>query len=148
MNSVTDVIISVDNCHAKNFRDGKKTVELRRRSMRLAPGTRVWIYSKLPDGRFRLQGIVKEVVKASPKALWRRFGTQTAITKREFNSYFENASTGSAILFQKIRKLSPAVKLHAMRRVSSRFNPPQFAKYLSQESPELKLLRSSKRSLA
>ena len=139
------MIISVHHCHVNNFRSGKKTVELRRRAVHLSPGTRVWIYSKLPRGTIELIGTVDEVVKASPANLWRKFGGRVGITKNEFSDYFQDSNLGSAILFREMRRLSPSVRLQKMRRVSSGFQPPQFLKFLEEGSPELNLLLASKR---
>lgn len=140
-----DVIISVHNCHARNFQNGRKTVELRRKAVDLRPGTRVWIYSKLPCGSVEMIGIVERVVRASPGYLWRTFGAKTAVTKREFSEYFGDCRGGCAILLRDIRRLQPSVKLATIRRVSNEFHPPQFLKFLSDNSPELKLLLTSRR---
>lgn len=145
MHRPSDVIISVNHCHAYNLRNGRKTVELRRRAAHLSPGTRVWIYTKLPHGTVELIGTVEQVVKDSPASIWRRFGTKTGITKDEFLDYFRDNTLGCAILFRQIRKLSPSVELQKLRRVSSSFQPPQFIKFLSEDAPELKILRASRR---
>jgi predicted transcriptional regulator len=108
----------------------------------------MWIYSKVPKGSIDLLGTVDQVIKGSPKILWRRFGAKSGISKAQFNSYFQNTAMGSAILLREIKQLSPTVKLQSMRRISTGFSPPQFFKFLSEDSPELKLLRSSKRRRA
>jgi predicted transcriptional regulator len=140
-----DVIISVHNHHARNFQNGRKTVELRRKAVNLRPGTRVWIYSTLPCGSVETIGIVERVIRASPRRLWRAFGAKAAITKREFSEYFGDRSGGCAILLRDIRRLQPSVKLATIRRVSNEFHPPQFLKFLPDKSPELKLLLNSRR---
>jgi predicted transcriptional regulator len=139
-----NILISMHETHASNFRVGKKTVELRRRTIHLSPGTLVWIYTKVPKGSVELLGTVDEVIRDSPKNLWRRFGAKSAISKGQFDLYFEDALQGSAIILREIKQLSPTVKLDRMRRISTGFNPPQFFKKLGEESPELKLLRSSR----
>lgn len=147
MSNPANVLISVHHCHATNFRKGKKTVELRRRSVRLTPGTTVWIYSKVPKAKIDLSGVVDEVIKAAPEVLWRRVGSRSGISRSEFKKYFGQSTTGSAIVLREIRQLAPGIDLEAVRQASSRFQPPQFLKFLSDNSPELKLLRASKRRL-
>jgi predicted transcriptional regulator len=141
-----DAIISIEHSHARNLQSGRKTVELRRRRARLAPGTRIWIYTKLPRGTIELLGTVKKIVEDSPANIWRRFGPRTGITKAEFTAYFRDKNLGCAILFEQVQTLSPAVDLLNLRRVSSSFHPPQFMKFLNENSPELKILRASKLS--
>jgi predicted transcriptional regulator len=141
-----NVLISVHQCHATNFRTGKKTVELRRRRVHLVPGTTVWIYSKVPKGKVDLSGTVDHVIKAAPEVLWRRFGGRCGVSRSEFKKYFGESTIGSAIVLREIRQLAPSIDLKAVRQVSSRFQPPQFLKFLPDNSPELKLFRESKRT--
>ena len=145
MRKAADVLISIKHCHAYKFRNGDKTVELRRRATRLSPGTRVWIYTKLPRGTVELIGIVEQVVRDSPSSLWRKVGKETGITKNEFTAYFHNKRKGCAIIFRKVKLLSPSIDLQKLRDVCSSFQPPQFLKILSTDSPELRILRASKR---
>jgi len=128
-----------------SFKTGKKTVELRRRSVQLPPGTTVWIYSKVPKGSIDLLGTVDQVISATPENLWRKFGTRTGISKAQFNTYFRNSAFGSAIILREIKRLSPTVELGSMREISNGFQPPQFLKFLDENSPELKLLKLSRR---
>jgi predicted transcriptional regulator len=104
----------------------------------------VWIYTKLPAGNVELSATVTDVVKASPGHLWRKFGGQTGVSKAAFERYFASVRIGYAIVLEDIRELRPAVHLNAIRKVSAKFHPPQFAKFLAAESRELRLLRRSR----
>lgn len=143
MSKRANVLISVHHCHAVNFRNGKKTVELRRRSVRLTPGTTVWIYSTVPQGKVELAGTVQQVIKAAPDVLWRKVGTRAGISRSEFRNYFAESTVGSAIVLGRIRQLAPGIDLKTVRQVSAKFQPPQFLKFLPDNSPELKLFRTS-----
>lgn len=137
MSAPTDILISVDGKHAANMLLGKKTVELRRRRLHVEPGTRVWVYSKLPRGHVELVATVDQVLAASPTTIWRAYGSRSAVSWSEFQSYFRNASTGYAILFRQVLPLQRAIRLDTIRRISSNFHPPQFFKRLPATCPEL-----------
>lgn len=138
-----NILISVEHPYALNMLKGAKTVEVRRRLLRISPGTRVWVYSKLPRGQVELVATVDEVVAASPRELWDLYQDRIAITVTEFRSYFSGVEVGCAILLRDIEPLQPALKLATLRRTSTNFQPPQFFKRLFANGPELKRLRSS-----
>ena len=49
--SVDDqILISLEPRHAENILEGRKRVELRRRTMNVTIGSTVWMYAKLPVG--------------------------------------------------------------------------------------------------
>ncbi len=141
MMQAENIIISVEYVHVLNMLNGMKTVEVRRRPLRIRPGTRVWVYSKLPRGHVELVATAHEIVAASPLKLWDQYQARIAITLAEFKSYFSGVDVGCAILLRDIRPLQPALKLATLRRTSRNFHPPQFFKRLVAHSPELKSLR-------
>lgn len=143
MASSGDVLISVEGRHAINMTRGKKTVEFRRRAIRVPPGCRVWIYSKIPHGSLEVFGIVSGTLEAPPGELWRLYGQQGAITRSEFESYFGGVGIGCAIQFQEIHCLRPALRLKDIRAKHASFHPPQFFKWLSANSPELAIFLSA-----
>jgi hypothetical protein len=56
--SVDDqILVSLEPRHAENILEGRKRVELRRRTMSVTIGSTVWMYAKLPVG-----------------SIWRRYG--------------------------------------------------------------------------
>jgi len=61
-----DVLISVEERHADNMLSGAKSIELRRRPIRLPHGSRVWVYSKLPRGHVDILAIVDNVHEGKP----------------------------------------------------------------------------------
>lgn len=116
---------------------GVKTVELRRRALRVPVGSRVWIYSKVPRGEINAYGVIQQIETAPPKRIWKRYGTKAGIERDEFFDYFDGADTGCAIVFEKIHKLPICISLERMRSAISSFHPPQFFKFLKRDSPEL-----------
>ena len=66
MDSSGDILISVKPRHATSMMSGLKSVELRRRPINITPGTRVWIYSKLPQGQIQVLATVDKVVEDKP----------------------------------------------------------------------------------
>lgn len=137
-----DILISVECCHVRSILKGRKTAELRRRQLRIEPGTRVWIYSKLPQGCVEAVATADQVVTASPSALWELYGERLAISAAEFKHYLRGSESACTILLRDIKPLCPALKLAALRRVSRNFHPPQFFKRLVPWGPELKHLTS------
>ena len=86
--SPDDVIFSLQRVYVEGLLSGNKCVELRRRVPSLESGTRVWLYSKVPDGELVGVGILEEVKTGNPVDLWRKYSRCAGLTKQEFFSYF------------------------------------------------------------
>lgn len=136
-----NILISVADRHVKSMLSGSKTVELRRRPLRIAPGTRVWVYSKLPKGHVELVATVDRIDAARPERLWDLYQGRVGISRREFFQYFEGIEIGCAVVFQEILPLRPSIELDDVRSVAKTFQPPQFFKRLNRDSPELRFFR-------
>ncbi len=141
-----DILISLHPEHTENVLSGRKTVELRRRRLRVGPGTRVWIYTKQPRSRVDAYAIVREVYEGSQEELWAKFGDQVAISRSDFDNYLSGSETGCAIVFASVSRLARAVGLDEIRRKVAKFHPPQFFKRLEPNSIELAMLCRSSRS--
>lgn len=138
-----NILISVEHHYVLKMLNGLKTAEVRRRQLRIQPGTRVWVYSKLPRGHVELVATADEVVAAPPRKLWELYETRIAISPTEFKAYLHGVDVGCAILLRDIKPLQPALKLDALRKISGSFHPPQFFKRLVPHGPEMKRLVSS-----
>lgn len=136
-----NILISVDERYVQSMLAGTKTIELRRRAVRVPKGTTVWIYSKVPVGQLRACGIVKDTVEASPKEIWRDYGHLSGITADEFDDYYAGTEKACALLFSQVNEIPPNLTLNALRSKLQTFHPPQFFKYLRQDSEELELFR-------
>ncbi len=140
MSDRADILISLSQPYVDHLLSGRKTVELRRRAVNVLPGTRVWIYAKAPQANFPAVGVVKRIVTAPPAQLWKQFRKDSAVALSDFKEYFVGVNTGCAIVFESVQMLEPMVALTEIRRQARCFQPPQFFKRLSTDSPELKVL--------
>ena len=145
MADAEDILISIHPRHVDSMVRGKKTVELRRRPLRLTAGCRVWIYCTLPRGAVEAMGTVRTVVAATPSEIWREHGRQSGITKAEFEAYYEGTDTAYAIVFSSVEKLDLPFALAEIRRHRSSFHPPQFFKRLTTGGAELNLFNAALR---
>jgi len=139
-----DIIISLDREHTENLISGKKTVEVRRRRLRIPSGTRVWIYTKKPQGSINAVGVVLEVHEDSADVLWGKFSGQIGISRDRFDQYLAGVATGCVIEFSKISALRRPMALCEIRRRTGGFQPPQFFKRIDGNWKALALLRRRK----
>jgi predicted transcriptional regulator len=138
-----NILISVRPQFMFQLLAGNKTVELRRRCVRVSPGTRVWIYGTLPVGRVVGLGEVESVEIKSPTTIWKRFGQQSGITRQGFFQYFDGTSLGCAIVFSKVVPLGRELGLAELRNQLGDFTPPQFFRRISLGSRELHILEAA-----
>lgn len=138
-----NILISVHPRHVDSLVSGRKTVELRRRPLKLSEGCRVWIYCTLPRGAVEAVGIVATVVAAAPSEIWHSYGKRCGITKAEFDTYYSGADVAYAVVFSSVMKLPLTFALGEIRRHFASFQPPQFFKRLLAGGPELSLFMSA-----
>ncbi len=137
MYETSNILISVDERHVRNMLNGSKSIELRRRAIRIPKGSGVWIYSKIPVGQVCAYGVVDHVVEACPDDIWQDYGHMSGINRQEYTEYFSNTKTGCAIVFSNIQQLENNLSLDLIRARLQSFHPPQFFKYLNKGSAEL-----------
>lgn len=142
MASYQDILISLMPQFTDALLAGNKTVELRRRLINIEPGGRVWIYTKTPRATIEAIGIVDHVMAARPGRIWATYGSETALSKRDFDVYFSGVTTGCAVVFKSVYNLNESVPLIDLRKRFKNFQPPQFFKSLTPNSPELRFLKS------
>jgi predicted transcriptional regulator len=123
--------------------NGAKTVELRRRPIRVPVGTTVWIYVTVPTGRVGAMAKVLAIEENTPSELWRRYQDRVGISQGAFFSYFKDSRQGCAVVFQRILPLQTPLGLTALRKSLGTFVPPQFYRKLELNSPELALFKRS-----
>ena len=120
----TEALISIRPQYANAILDGFKTVELRRRIPQIEIGSRLWIYSTLPEGAVIGSVLVEGVVRLAPSELWKRYGSRAAIAKKDFDRYFEGTDCSVGILLCNPQRRTP-VDLSSLRQVRTDFQPPQ-----------------------
>lgn len=129
------ILISLNSRHAENIFSGHKRVELRRRTMNISPGATLWIYVKVPVGSIVGHARIGKVHSSSPTTLWRRYGSISGLSKREFFEYFLGAKLGVALVLEQSTRLRRSLPLKALRQLDKRFQPPQFFARLTSEHP-------------
>jgi predicted transcriptional regulator len=130
VNNRDGAIISIKPRFATAIFRGEKTVELRTRTPRLTVGATLLIYVTTPVAE--LQGLAKIafVETATPPEIWRKFGSQAAIDKQEFDAYTVNRGSLSAIGLSNVEKFSAPKSLASLRLEIEGFQPPQFMAFI------------------
>ena len=135
-----NILISLKPRHADNVIRGRKTVELRRRRVRIKEGSRLWIYATLPRGTVDCVAIVANVVSGSPKSIWRRYWRQTCIDRDEFYRYVDGEPSITAIVLGTVYPLRQSLSLEELREKLISFHPPQFIQRIDATSRLWRLL--------
>lgn len=138
---INHALISIHPHHVQNIVDGIKTVELRRTNLHLKPGQQLWIYSTAPVSRIEVVVSVRSVHRLAPSSIWRKFGSQAAINREEFDLYVGERIKLTAIELGNVRKLRTPYVLSDLRYLQSDFHPPQLAIYLEDENSLLAALK-------
>lgn len=121
-----NVMFSLEPRFVEAFLAGSKRVEIRRRAPALRAGTRVWLYGKLPYGKVMAVGELAEVFFKSANEIWNQFGSETAISKSEFDRYISENNQAAAMIFENVLPLNLPVSLETLRKIEPNFQPPQF----------------------
>lgn len=124
-----DIVLSVKPRFADKILDGSKTVELRRRFSSAVPaGARAWIYSTTPIKAMTGAATISGVKQLPLNDLWKRYKSAVAVSKAEFNGYFDGTEEGYAILLSAPHALANPVSLNDLRSFCE-FEPPQSYQY-------------------
>lgn len=135
MTGTTHALISLEERFAQGILDGTKKVELRRRPMRIAEGTTIWMYVKVPIGKVIGSAEVRSVHTLSPEALWCRYGDILGLSRTEFLEYLFGVERGFVLVLCNAKRLAIPVPLEQLRALNGSFQPPQFFQHLSSGGP-------------
>jgi len=129
------LLLSIHPVYAEAILIGKKTVELRRTPVR-RPVKYCALYSTAPVKA--IVGVCRVVltVTSPPPDLWRSTRTQSCISRRGFDKYFEGCAIGCALYLRDAERCYPPVTLD---RVSGGIRPPQSFRYLPYSALENQL---------
>lgn len=141
MTDAQHILISLEPRHAESILSGRKRVELRKRSMNVHIGTTVWIYAKLPVGSVVGKARVCEVHTATPTSIWRRFGKDAGISKREFSAYYGESTQAVVLVLGEPCRFQNAISLARLRETAGAFYPPQFFTRLRPDHPVYKVMK-------
>jgi predicted transcriptional regulator len=131
MISQDEILISLKPRHAEHIFAGEKTVELRKRRLNIAPGTRIWVYATAPTAEIKGYANLVAIQTGPPSLIWKTLGSRTGISKVEFDAYFEGCDTAHALVLGDIMKMKQALPLKRIRELVSNFQPPQFFCHLN-----------------
>ncbi len=129
-----DILLSINPNYVAKILNGKKTIELRKKSFSANGGIRVWIYSTSPVSSIVACAFVSEVHKDTPANIWTRFNNKCGISKSEFDAYFSNSKEAFALTLKWAEKLKTRIPLQGIKNMSEGFNPPQYYRYIDHES--------------
>lgn len=131
------LVISIRPRFAEMIFDGRKTVELRRVCPRISAGDLALVYVSSPIKELQGAFEVAKVISISPMALWRRVGSKSGITKKEFLYYFQDKVKAHALVVKRAWKLPVPIRLSTLRKRKGGFRPPQSFHYLRQNESTL-----------
>jgi predicted transcriptional regulator len=124
------VLLSVRPRFADALLDGTKTIEVRRRPMRLHTGALCLLYASSPTRALTGALIVAGVDHAAPAELWRRHGPRMALTRDEYDHYLDGRSTACALVVTAPITFRAPVPLAELRRRLAAFVPPQSYRFV------------------
>ncbi|MHB8792895.1 MAG: ASCH domain-containing protein [Thermoleophilia bacterium] len=137
-----NAIISLKPRYVDKILAGEKTVELRRRTVRLQMGTRLWIYATMPVGALLAVSEITNVFVGSPEEIWKKYKSRMGITKEEFDRYVKGCMNVTAIELSSIRRIENSLTLSLLRAKFAQFHPPQFFKAVQNDDPILEQLNA------
>jgi predicted transcriptional regulator len=126
MNEAAHALISLEERFAEGILSGDKLVELRRRPMRLAEGTTIWMYVKVPVGKVIGSAQVQALHALAPTTLWKRYGDVSGLSRTEFFDYFSGVARGFVLVLGNPSRLPAPLPLEQLRSLNDGFQPPQF----------------------
>lgn len=120
-----DVVFSIKPEYSQKIVSGEKTIELRRRfPMSVPAGTTALIYETSPTRALSGVAEIGEVHKRTPIEIWKAFGEQACIARKDFDAYFSGVDRAFAIELRRGRPLPRPLGLSELRDRFS-FEPPQ-----------------------
>jgi predicted transcriptional regulator len=126
------LLLSVRPQFAESILDGSKTAEIRRQRPDVRPGTLVIIYATKPKGAIVGTARVSAMSQGTPDDIWKQHKSRVGISREDFNSYLDSATTAYALLLERVQRLVPFLTLEEMRATTS-FQPPQSYRYVTQK---------------
>ncbi len=117
-------LFSIKEKYSNKIYSKEKLVEFRRQNVNIGEGEFCLIYTSHPIKKITGYFIVKEKIRTTIQELWKLTKERAGISYQEFKEYFNECKLGTAIIFEKIKKLTKALPLEDLRRKFD-FRPPQ-----------------------
>lgn len=130
------LLISIRPKYAKKiFYENTKNVELRRVRTRLQSGDLVLVYVSYPEkallGSFEVERVIVEKLPKRINKLWEQVEESAGIKRKEFDKYYEGASVGVGIFFNKVTIFPQRLELERLRKQLPNLRPPQSYRYMT-----------------
>lgn len=119
------LILSIKPRYLDRILAGDKTVELRKRSARIEPGTRILLYATAPTCAVVGEARVEFRERLPLAELWRRHGQAASVTRIDFDAYYAEADEGVALGLTEVVPYARALSLRSLRQADAGFRPPQ-----------------------
>ena len=129
-----NVVLSLKPVYAEAILTGKKRYEFRRSIFKNPSVKRVYIYVTAPVGKIVGSFVIRNIIKDSPTAIWRRCKQQAGIPKKDFFEYFKGSKRAFAIQIGPVDHFDEPVDPHS---VIEDFTAPQSFFYLPPSVPDL-----------
>ncbi len=120
-----EILISIKPRYLDSILSGRKTVELRKQSTRILPGTRLLLYASSPQCAVIGEARVAFREELRIEELWVKHGAAAAISRDELDAYYAGADLGVVLGLATVRSYPVALPLRSLRDASAGFRPPQ-----------------------
>jgi predicted transcriptional regulator len=124
-------LLSLRPRFAEALLDGTKTVEIRRRPVRLTPGAICLVYASSPTRALTGALAVEMVDVGEPDELWRRHSVGTGLQRCDYDAYLAGRPVACAIVVAAAVAFRTAVSLDELRLRRHAFVAPQSYRFLS-----------------
>lgn len=128
--SSTPLLLSLKPRYADLVFDGRKKVELRRRSPKNMRGRDVFVYSTTPVRMLRGQFKVGKVWAGSPEKVWSLVSDKTGVEKPDFDAYYAGHDVAYAFEIVDALEYEKPLTLDALKRMFRNFVVPQSWRYV------------------
>lgn len=127
------LFLSIHPRYVEAILDGRKTVELRKRAPRAKAGTQLVIYASMPRCAVVASALIGRIEVCAPARLWPKVCKIAAVTKDEFEEYFNCQELAVGIHFSNVKVFEKPISLAELRNTWDSFHPPQQFRYLDND---------------
>lgn len=122
---MSEILISIKPKYLDLILSGRKTVELRKQSTRISPGTWLLLYASSP--RRAVVGMARVAYREELRvaAIWAKHGAAAGVSREEFRAYYAGAHRGVVLGLDEVRTYPVELPLRSMRDARRDFRPPQ-----------------------
>ncbi|MCX4247512.1 ASCH domain-containing protein [Paraliomyxa miuraensis] len=122
---MSEILISIKPKYLDLILSGRKTVELRKRSTKIRPGTRLLLYASSPRCAVIGEAHVSFREELPLEELWAKHGAAAAIGRDELDAYYASADAGVVLGLVDVHHYPVELPLRSLRAVHDGFRPPQ-----------------------